>query len=384
MCDRLSHSHTSFGSLILYCAFGVLAVSEVPAQLIEPDEKSLAMLDQTITEYLEDNKIPGAVVAVASEGQLAHARAYGFANVELSVPVTTESVFEIGSISKQFVAAAVMLFVAEGKLDLDESIHRYLPELPGEWMGATTRQLLTHTSGIPDYEEIEGYDVYRFRLTPAEIIKMAHSRPMDFAPGKGWYYSNTGYYLVSMILERIEGKRLGEVLGDRIFKPLEMKQTRFADPEAIIPHRAAGYWINKEGELINRMPTETSSTLGAGGLLSSVIDLAIWDGALAGNKLLTEASKSEMWTPVEVPNEETVIAWDEGDYGFGWVLGDYLGHRTQLHYGQVAGFVAQFTRLPDLGISVVILTNRYQIRTAPMSIAVLHTFVPSLGLVPSE
>ena len=312
-----------------------------------------------------------------------YVKPYGLANVELSVPPSRENVFEIGSISKQFVAAAAMLMVEEGTLDLDKSIHHYVPEIPGEWYGVTMRQLLTHTSRIPDYEEIASYDIYRFRLTAPEVIKIAQARPMDFPPGTGWYYSNTGYYLASMILERIDGKPLGDILKARIFDPLGMTQTRFADPESIIPNRAAGYWVNKNGELINRPPTETSSTLGAGGLLSSVVDFAIWDDALNKTDLLSEASKSAMWTSVTLPNDETKIGWRgfEG-YGFGWLLGDYLAQRSQMHTGQVAGFNAEYMRFPDRGMSVVVLSNRYRVSLTPITYAVVHTFMPDLGPVP--
>jgi CubicO group peptidase (beta-lactamase class C family) len=346
------------------------------SELVQPSDNDLASLDRTITNYMEENNIPGVVVAVSSRGRMIHISTYGMANVELSVPVSALSVFEIGSISKQFVSAAAMLLVQEGKLDLDDPIHTYLRDLPSEWLGVTMRQLLTHTSGIPDYEEIRTYDVYRFRLTPEEIIQIAHSRPMDFAPGTGWYYSNTGYFLASMIVERIEGKPLGQVLESRIVGPLGMTQTRFADPEAIIPNRASGYWVNKAGELINRMPTETSSTLGAGGLLSSAGDLAKWDEALYGNQLLDDESRSEMWTSAILPNG------DDTEYGFGWSLRPYLGHRSQSHTGQVAGFNTQFARFPDQEIAIIVFMNRYEVDTAPIKRAVHHTFVPSLGPVP--
>ena len=162
-----------------------------------------------------------------------------------------------------------------------------------------------------------------------------------------------------------------------------MKQTRFADPEAIIPNRAAGYWVNKNGDLINRPPTETSSTLGAGGLLSSVVDFALWDGALNGNRLLSEASKAEMWTSVTLPNDVTKIGWGGFDgYGYGWLLGDYKGQRAQLHTGQVAGFNAEYIRFPDREMSVVILANRYRVSLRPMSIAVIQTFMPDLRETP--
>lgn len=370
---------------IFACVLSLVVIPEALAQIVEPSNDALEALDQTTSQHLEDNAIPGAVVAVFAAGEVVYVKAYGLANVELSVPPNKETVFEIGSISKQFVSAAAMLLIEEGILDLDKSIHNYLPEIPGEWFGVTMRQLLTHTSGIPDYEEIAGYDIYRFRLTAPEVMKIAQSRPMDFSPGTGWHYSNTGYYLASMILERIEGKPLSEILRTRIFDPLGMTQTRFADPEAIIPNRAAGYWVNKRGDLINRPPTETSSTLGAGGLLSSVIDFAIWDAALNENHLLSEASKSEMWTPVTLPDDKTKIGWRSFDnYGYGWLLGDYLGQRSQLHPGQVAGFNAEYIRFPDREMSVVVLSNRYRVSLEPISNALIHTFMPDLGPIPTE
>jgi CubicO group peptidase (beta-lactamase class C family) len=298
------------------------------------------------------------------------------ANAELGVPVSADTVFEIGSISKQFVTAAVMLLVEEGRLDVGDSIHEYLPFLPSEWLGVTVHQLMTHTSGIPDYEEIRSYDVYRFRLTPEEVIRIGHSRPMDFAPGTGYYYSNTGYFILSMIVERIEGKPLGQVLRARIFDPLGMTQTRMADPESIIANRAAGYWVNKNGELINRNPTETSSTLGAGGLLSSARDLARWDAALYGDELLSEASKRAMWTSVVLPSGV------DTEYGYGWRVTPYLGLRSQSHRGQVAGFVASFSRYPDQDVAIIVFMNRYRVSSNYIALAVTHTFMPSLGPIP--
>lgn len=280
-------------------SFGLITVS---AQIIQPTDEQLSSLDERLETYMESNNIPGALVAIVSRGEVIHLETYGMANVELSVPVTDDTVFEIGSISKQFVSAAVMLLVEENKLELDDAIENYIADIPSEWLGVTVRQLMNHTSGIPDYEEIASYDIYGERVTPEEIIQIAHSRPMDFAPGTGWYYSNTGYFLLSMIVERVEGQPLGRVLRSRIFDPVGMTQTRLADPEAIIEHRAAGYWVNKSGELINRRPTETSSTLGAGGILSSVYDLMKWDEVLFGEELLSADSKAQMWERTRLPN----------------------------------------------------------------------------------
>ncbi len=361
---------------ILISTLLVFGGANALAQVVQPSVDELAELDRRVQAHLEENNIPGGLVAVATRGRIIHLKTYGMANAELAVPVTDSTVFEIGSISKQFVSAAVMLLVQEGKIGLDDPIHQYLSDLPSEWLGVTVRQLLTHTSGIPDYEEIRTYDVYRFRLTPHEVIQIAHSRPMDFAPGTGWYYSNTGYFLLSMIVERIEGRPLGQVLKDRIFGPLEMTQTRMADPEAIIRHRASGYWVNKVGELINRNPTEASSTLGAGGILSSAYDLAKWDESLYGDQLLSAESKVTMWTPAILPSGEST------GYAFGWSVRRYKGLTSQSHSGQVAGFVANFSRFPDQEVAIIVFLNRYRVSSGRLKEAALHTFMPSLGPIP--
>ena len=347
------------------------ATAHVSAQLVRPTADELAVMDERVREAMAENNIPGVIIGVASRGRLVHVQTYGLANVELRVPVSDSTVFEIGSISKQFVSTAIMLLVEDGRVDLDDGIHEYLPDLPSEWLGVTVRQLLTHTSGIPDYEEIQTYEAYRFRFTPEEIIRVAHSRPMDFEPGTGWYYSNTGYFLLSLIVERIEGRPLGPVLRSRIFEPLGMNQTRLADPEDIIPHRASGYWVDRMGvELMNRDATQPSSTLGAGGLLSSVHDMVKWDEALYGDRLLSEASKAAMWTPTVLPNGTNT------GYAFGWGVGEYQGHRSISHNGMVAGFVASFTRLPDDEVAIIVFANRYRVSSGQFRDIVAETFLP--------
>jgi len=361
------------GLLALLVSLSATSAAErLTAQVARPTSDQLAEMDRQIRALMTENRIPGVVVGVASRGRLVHAQGYGMADVELRVPVSDSSVFEIGSISKQFVAAATMLLVEEGRVGLDDSIQEYLSDLPSEWLGVTVRQLLTHTSGIPDYEEIQTYEAYRLRFTPEEIIRVAHSRPMDFEPGTGWYYSNTGYFLLILIVERVEGRPLGSVLRSRIFEPLGMDQTRMADPEDIIPHRASGYWVDRMGvALMNRDATQTSSTLGAGGLVSSVHDMARWDEALNGNDLLSEASKTAMWTTAVLPNG------DDTGYGFGWSVAEYRGSRALGHNGQVAGFVASFVRLPDAGVAIVVFANRYRASAGRFRDIVAETFLPN-------
>jgi len=342
------------------------------AQAIDPTPDALQRLDREIEAFMLENVVPGALVAVASRGELIHLRTYGQSNVELESPVRDSTVFEIGSISKQFVAAAALLLAEEGKLELDAPIHDYLPGLPGEWLGVTTRQLLNHTSGIPDYEEIRSYDVYRFRLVPDDVIRIAQSRPVDFAPGQGWYYSNTGYYIASMIVERVDGRPLGAALTARIFEPLGMTSTRMADPEVIIKERAAGYWVDKQDKLINRNPTETSSTLGAGGLLTSVHDMVRWDDALYGTDFLSDEQKNTMWMSAVLPTGE------DTEYALGWRVTPYLGLPSQSHTGQVAGFVANFARFPEQELTVIVFMNRYRVSSSAIKDAVLKVFMPDL------
>jgi D-alanyl-D-alanine carboxypeptidase len=360
---------------VVILLFGTAAASAIPrlsAQVVQPTADALAVMDQRIRAAMAEDNIPGVLIGVASRGRLVHTHSYGMANVELSVPVSDSTVFEIGSISKQFVSTAIMLLVEDGRVDLDDGIHRYLADLPSEWLGVTIRQLLTHTSGIPDYEEIQTYEAYRFRFTPEQIIRVAHSRPMDFEPGMGWFYSNTGYFLLSLIVERVEGHPLGRVLQSRIFEPLGMTQTRLSDPEDIIRHRASGYWVDRMGvKLMNRDATQPSSTLGAGGILSSVHDMVKWDEALYGDQFLSEASKTAMWESTVLPNG------DNTGYAFGWSVGQYRGHRSVSHNGQVAGFVASFVRLLDEEAGLIVFANRYRVSSGRVLDIVAETFLPN-------
>lgn len=357
-----------FNIILLVCALTSTAFAQNNYQ--KPSSSDLSDMDKKIRSYMTDNNIPGGLVAVARDGTLEFVRTYGKSSVELDVDVAAEHVFEIGSISKQFVAMAAMMQVEEGKLSLDDPIHKYLPHLPSEWVGITVKQILNHTSGIPDYEEIFTYDIYRLRVTPEDVIKIAAGRPMDFEPGTGWYYSNTAFYLASMIVERIDGQPIGKVLKKRIFDPVGMSQTRFADPEAIIKGRAEGYWVNKKGELINRNATETSSTLGAGGLLSSAADMAKWDAALYGTDLISQESKKIMWTSAVLPDGTDM------NYALGWNVEPQRGLKTTGHGGQVAGFVANFARYTDEGVAIIVFMNRYRVRSSTAKDIVLDYIMP--------
>jgi len=259
-------------------------------------------IDDYITAQMERLHIPGASLAIVRDGHIAKAQGYGFANLELKAPATKDTVYEIGSTSKQFTAAAIMMLVEEGKVRLDDTITKYFPEAPQTWRGITIRHLLTHTSGIQNHVAVPHWlDVFRtnlaFETTPSrdELLKMFFKLPLEFQPGETWAYNNTGYYLLGIIIEKASGKPFWQFLDERIFKPLGMNGTRNTDPRPIVPNRASGYeW--KTDHFENRPILLPAIAFSAGSLLSTIEDMAKWDAALYTEKLLKRSSLEQMWT----------------------------------------------------------------------------------------
>lgn len=360
-------------TLVSWAVGLMLFVPPAWAQLVQPDSATLKHLRAYVASESQTWQIPGLSVAVASRGRILFQMHIGHANLELDVPITAASVFEIGSISKQFVATVTLQLRDEGLLTLDDSIHEHLPELPSEWRGVTVRHLLTHTSGIPDYEAIMGYYAYRERMTPERVIALAHTQPVTSKPGHGYAYSNTGYFLLGLMVERLDGRSLGDILASRIFEPAGMRHSRVVSADVIVPGRVSGYGRNIVGTLYNRDASQVSATLGAGAILSTVEDLVRWDAVLYEDAILPEHARAEAWRPYRLADGT------ETNYGFGWRVEPYEGHAQQYHYGMTSGFVANMTRLPEDGVTVIVLGNRYQARINRIVVALLHAFVPSLG-----
>ena len=314
------------------------------------------------------DQIPGMLVAVVSEGEVLYMKTLGVADIENQIPITDSTVFEIGSVSKQFTAVLILQLMEQRQLTLDDKIQKYLPEIPGEWYDITIRQLLGHTSGIPDYESIASYGIYKERLPAHEIINIAHSAPLDFEPGEKYRYSNTGYFLLARIIERVAGQSFSEMLSNRIFKPIGATVMRDSDPNTIIKNRCSGY-ARTMSRIENRPANEPSTALGVGGLVSDVHDLVKWDLALYGNEVLSEESKKLMWTPGVLNNGERT------NYGLGWRLDPYKGNREQYHYGMTAGFVANSTRFPDRKLTFIVLANRHQLSISRILKRVMDTFL---------
>ena len=277
------------------------------------------------------------------------AKGYGLANVELNVAATPETIYQSGSVGKLFTAMAVMMLVEEGKLSLEDKIGKYIDSAPETWKEITIRHLLNHTSGIKNYSPLDLN--YRLDYSDEELIKKAASFPLDFAPGEKWSYSNTGYILLGIIINRASGMFYGDYLSERVFKPLGMTTARVITEADIVPNRAAGYRVVK-GELKNQQYVSPSLNRTAdGSLYLSVLDMAKWDAALYTEKLLKRASLDLMWTPVKLNGGKTQ------SYGFGWAMGEIRGRRVIEHGGAWQGFTTHIARYVDDRLTVIVLTN---------------------------
>lgn len=305
-------------------------------------------IDDYVREQMRLRHIPGLALAVVRDGRVVKEAGYGLASVELDVPVSPSTVFEIGSISKQITAAAVMMLVEEGKVSLDDPIAKYIAESPASWRGVTLRHLLTHTSGLKNYNGLPGFELTE-RLKRAEFVKRIGAYPPSFAPGEAHSYGNTNYSLLGYVIEQVSGKSYWQFVSERIFKPLGMTATRDRDPHDIIKKRAQGYeW--EDGQLVGR-DYDLTDVFSAGAIVSTVQDLGKWEAGFSSGRLVKPASIEKIWTPVRLNFGATY------PYGFGWYVETLRGHPVQRHGGQTAGFSASIARYPEDRVTVIVLCN---------------------------
>src|SRR3954471_20697499 len=306
-----------------------------------------------INRYVESEMarqhIPGLSIAVLTGDTVLLSRGYGLANVELRVPASDSTVYQSGSMGKQFTAALVEMLVAQRKLRLDDSIARWFPEGASVWRGATVRRLLTHTAGIAEYTD-STFD-YRKDYTEDELVKFAASRPLDFKPGERWSYSNTGYVLLGALIRRVSGRFYGDLLGVSIFKPLGMNDSRIISEADIVPNRADGYRL-ADGVLKNQeWVAPMLNTTADGALYITVRDLAKWAIALNHGRVPSQAALDTAWTPVRLNDGATY------PYGFGWAIFNQRGHPRISHTGSWQGFKTVIARYPDSRLTVIVLAN---------------------------
>jgi CubicO group peptidase (beta-lactamase class C family) len=310
--------------------------------------------DAAVTDYVNQETqrqhIPGLALLVVHNGAIVRAEGFGLSNVELQVPVKPETIFQSGSVGKQFTATAVMMLVEEGKIGLDDPLTRTFPEAPATWKNVTVRELLSHTAGFGDYPK--DFDL-RKDWTEEQELKLIEGIPLLYPPGTKWEYSNLGYVTLGVLIHRVSGEFYGDFLQRRIFQPLGMSTTRIISEADIIPNRAAGYRLVK-GELKNQeWVAPIVNTTADGSLYFSILDLAKWDAALYTDKLLKRSSLDEMWSVAKLKDGRP----NPGDYGFGWFIEQRNGHRCIHHDGSWQGFETAIDRYVDDRLTVVALTN---------------------------
>ncbi|MEP6705580.1 MAG: serine hydrolase [Acidobacteriota bacterium] len=342
-------------AILSLVVLSLLFTSDLAAQIgaAEPltNDQIIAKVDEYMSAALRVDGFSGTIL-VARDGKPVVSKGYGMANIELDVPNAPDNVFRLGSVTKQFTGMSIAMLQERGKLNVSDPMCKYIPDCPDAWKPITINHLLRHTSGVTNYTAFPDFaKTTVLPTTTAEMVDRLKKTPLDFAPGAKMSYSNSGYYLLGVIIEKVSGKTYADFVQENIFTPLGMKQTYYDDPLKIIMHRAAGYQ-KQAGNIINAAYTDMSVPYAAGSLCSTTGDLLIWDTALYTEKLVSKKSLNEIFTP------------EKGDsgYGYGWGIGKKLGHKSISHGGGIYGFATDISRYPDDKVTVIVLSN---IQSAP-------------------
>ncbi|MGC4044351.1 MAG: serine hydrolase domain-containing protein [Armatimonas sp.] len=311
----------------------------------EPEERQVAAkMDAYLKVLVHEERFSGSVL-VTRIGKPILNKGYGMASYELGVPNTPKTVFRIASLTKAFTAAAIIKLQEQGKLRIDEPISKYLDNCPASWEPIRIRHLLTQTSGIPNYTNFPGYkEASAIPITDEALVARFRDKPLDFAPGTKYNYSNSGYHLLGMIIARASGKPYADFLQEAIFAPLGMKNTIVDRGKSILPNQATGY-AQEGSELIHSDLQDMAQIQAEGGISSTTGDMALWDQALYTEKLLSKQSLEEIFTPFR------------DTYGYGWNITRLFDHREIKHTGRNFGFTSHIKRFPDDKVMVLVLSN---------------------------
>ena len=346
-----------------------LLVVVAPTSLLgaQPAARSAASrdtVDRYVAAEMERAHIPGVALAVLRGGRPVKIATYGFADLEHRVPVTPSTVFKIGSVSKQFIATGIVLLQQDGRLGFDDPIAKHFAGTPETWRGVTLRHLLTHTSGI--LREGPAFDPLRVQ-PDSVVIRSAFAAPLEFPTGSKYQYCNVCYFTLADVVARVSGKPWDEYLAERVFRPLGMTSTRATTTSVLVPHRARGYtW--RDGGYVNA--PEVLALRPSGAFLSTIEDLARWDAALYGDRVLTRASREAMVQPTRLEGGGS------SGYGFGWMLDSVDGRWRVRHGGTLPGFRAQMTRFPNDSLTVIVLTNADGAQPDAMARDVARMYLP--------
>jgi D-alanyl-D-alanine carboxypeptidase len=365
----VTRSTNCLGAL-LACFVTACATRGAPSSTLPIGPGRETAVDEYVSERMRAMRVPGLALAVLQNGRLVKASGYGLANLETNAPATPATAFRIASLSKQFIATAVMLLVQDEKLRLDDRAAQYLDGAPATWSDITIRQLLAHTSGIvrdpPDYHPYVEQPI-------TDVIQTAYGLPLASRPGEKFLYSNIGYYVLAAVIAKASGQPWDAFIATRLFAPARMTSTRMGTVRDVVPNRASGYQL-ANGALVNAESWIAMRPSSA--FISTVLDLAAWDAFLDAGDPLTPANRRLMRTPARLNDGSPV------DYGFGWAV-DTLFGRTRIHHdGQYPGFRADYERFEDDGLTVIVLANTDRANVQSLAIKVAGFYAPVLTTPP--
>jgi len=345
----------------------------VPSLLLLPFAAHADAVDDYIKGEMARMKIPGLTLGIVKDGKLIRTEAYGLSDIEHDVPATKDDIFEIGSVTKQFTAVAVMMLVEDGKVSLDDPVTKYLDDVPKSWEKVTLRHMLYQTSGFPDYALVPGLGIVE-DFNRAKFVKTMGEMPFDFEPGTTWAYSNTNYALLGWVIEKAAGKDYMAFVQERIIQPLGMTKTSFSNPYVVVKRRSHGYLLNQGNVL--RMPAMAASVNSDGTIMSNIEDMAKWDTALRTGKLLKPESYRLLWAPASLKSGRTRA------YGMGFFLSPPQFPKFIGHHGNSAGYGASHSHWPEKNLSVIVLCNIYPAPGNVIAQGVAETLEPSLKFKP--
>lgn len=340
--------------------FRVLCMAIIPCTFMVSCRMSLSeQADLLFANYTGER--PGAAVLVIKNGEPIFKKAYGFAHVEEKIAATTAHNFRLASVTKQFTAMCLMQLVEAGKLTYETTLAEIFTDFPAYGRAITIRHLLQHTSGLIDYEDVIPDSIARQVLDNDVLVLMRAQDSTYFAPGAKFRYSNSGYAVLAMIVEKVSGKSFATYLHENIFAPLEMTNSvAYEKGVSEIAQRAMGYRVEGE-KIIFSDQSQTSAVLGDGGIYSSIEDLLKWEQAWHTNKLVSSATRTQAFTPGTLSDGSNI------EYGFGWFLDEYRGHKRMRHSGSTCGFRNELQRYPESKSAVIILTNRAEPEMEPLA-----------------
>lgn len=322
----------------------LVALHPLVARSAAKEEEIQAKCEAYMQARTKLSKFSGSVL-LARDGKVLYSKGFGYANVEHGIPNTPQTKFRLASVSKQFCAVGIMILEHEGKLKVDDPISKHYPAVPEAWGQVTLRQLMSHTGGVPENLRVALFKgMWGQPVDVSNLLKVVEKQPLDFKPGEKWSYSNTGYALLGLVIERITGKPYGEFLKERIFDPLGMKDTGIDHRRLVLKNRASGYGMQRD-ELVHAQYIDLSQVYAAGSMYSTVEDLLKWDNALYTDKILPQKSLEQMWTPVKQ------------NYGYGWIVRRTMDKKLITHDGGLPGFVTTVWRFPEEKVFVAVLCN---------------------------